>query len=199
MKLEEFLNQNKKTYLIFDFDRTLFKLLIPWEKWIDSIKNQLQQIDTSIMDDYTKGKITLSELENRYIETYPQTKDLIINHALSFEKNNLHDVKPNKNLVSFIRTHTQYAYYIWSSNTPPTIEPILSKNNMLHYFKKIVTRLDVTFIKPHPEGFIKIYNATIPKNQYLFLGDSTDDANAAKEADIDFFPISYFDTIKTTI
>lgn len=192
MYLQTYVKKYNKTQLIFDFDRTLFQLLIPWEKWLDDIKNKLLYFDAGIIEDYKKKKISLSELENRYVEKYPQTKELMINNALSFEKTFLKGEKPNNELLSFIRTNLAYTLYIWSSNTPPTIDSILSTYNLRMYFQTIITRLDVRLIKPDSEGFTKIYNPSIPKQEYLFVGDSKDDAQAAKSAGIDFFHIKYF-------
>ncbi len=53
---------------------------------------------------------------------------------------------------------------------------ILEKFNLYSYFKRIITRNDVAFIKPEPDGLIKasLY-LDIPVQKILFVGDSLND------------------------
>src|SRR5262245_3273976 len=116
MTLEQYLNEHKKTHLIFDFDETLGWLILPWDKWDDKIRDHLVPLDADIYERFEKGLINLSELQNEYIHKFSQTKKLIIDHETYFETTFLKEVRPNLELIEFIQKHENYTYYLWSSN-----------------------------------------------------------------------------------
>lgn len=55
-------------------------------------------------------------------------------------------------------------------------------------FRRVITMDDVTRIKPHPEGIIKILGKRDPRSA-LYLGDNIDDALAARDAGVPFMAI----------
>mgnify|MGYP000097042466 CR=1 FL=1 len=62
----------------------------------------------------------------------------------------------------------------------------------IKYFKKVVVREDVKYTKPHPDGFYLIFDKGIyKKRDYLLVGDSDRDPEAAKAAGIDFFLVKH--------
>jgi HAD superfamily hydrolase (TIGR01549 family) len=79
--------------------------------------------------------------------------------------------------------------YIWTSNDEKTVAPILNELNINKLFKKIITRNNVNYIKPNPEGFYLINKENNSKANYLLVGDSDADKGAAIESGIDFFNI----------
>lgn len=56
------------------------------------------------------------------------------------------------------------------------------------FFRHIVTMSDVTKIKPHPEGLLKILGGRDPASA-LYVGDNIDDALAARDAGVPFVAI----------
>ena len=190
MSLSDYLKRHQKSHLIFDFDETLIKLIIPWqvEFSVGSIKDDLLALDKSIYESFAKNKISFSELQNEYISRFgAKIKDLIIKNNIHFESTYLKDILANPDLIEFVKRDTEHVMLIWSSNTKPTVERALKKFNLEGKFSKIITREDVTLIKPYLEGFEKLYDPSVPKNMYLFVGDSKFYRLAAKEADIDFY------------
>jgi len=195
LTLEHYLNKNPKTHLIFDLDETLAYLILPWNHYMDKIKDTLVKTDKKIYEKYINRNINLSELQNLYVENYgDQFKELFQENAVHFETHYLKKVVVNHKLINFILKDKNHKMFIWSSNTTPVIKKVLEENKIYHKFKKIVTRLDVRLVKPSDEGFKKIYDPKISKNCYLFIGDSKVDLKAAQKAGIDFFPIDYFKT-----
>lgn len=191
MNLEEYLKARKKTHLIFDLDETLVRLILPWDKWGKDIEDELRKVDGKILNDYQKEKINLSQLENLYVEKLPQILDLLIKNAIEFETENLKDIQVNHRLVDFIKNAKGYQLFIWSSNSKSTVKTVLKKVRLDSKFK-ITARDDVTFIKPEIDGFNLIWDQKTPKGDYLFVGDSSADEQAAKSAGIDFFKVDYF-------
>lgn len=193
MNLSSYLKTSKKTHLIFDFDETLFQLILPWEKWEENIKDELINLDREIYNDYIGRKIDLNSLQNKYVLKFGNEARQLMNKAnIDFETKYFKDVVTNKELLEFVREVKNYKMYIWSANTKYVIEKILKLHGIENKFDKLVTRLEVDMLKPDPEGFDKIYNPKIPKSEYLFVGDSSNDKNAAKNSEIDFFQIKYF-------
>ena len=94
-------------------------------------------------------------------------------------------------LINFIKSTQGYKMSIWSSNSRPIVKKVLQKVGILAKFEKLITREDVKFLKPEADGFNKIWDDKIPKSQYLFIGNSEADQEAAHKAQIDFFKISF--------
>lgn len=191
MILQDQLNIRKKTHLIFDLDETLLELILPWDLWEKDIEDELRKIDGDILKDYQSGKVNLSQLENLYVKKYPKTLKLLIRNALKFEAENLKDIRVNQPLINFIKSTQGYKMSIWSSNSRPIVKKVLQKVGILAKFEKLITREDVKFLKPEADGFNKIWDDKIPKSQYLFIGNSEADQEAAHKAQIDFFKISF--------
>jgi FMN phosphatase YigB (HAD superfamily) len=59
------------------------------------------------------------------------------------------------------------------------VEHALLELGIRHHFSKVITRNDVRFAKPHPEGWSLLGGGT-PRAQYLFVGDSSNDEGAAE-------------------
>ena len=74
---------------------------------------------------------------------------------------------------------------IFTGRTRRELEPTLDRFGVEKYFRGIVTQNDITKLKPHPEGLLKILNGRDP-NVALYVGDNVDDAKAAQRAGILF-------------
>ena len=192
MTLAEYLKTEGKTHLIFDFDETIFKLLLPWDKGLIYAEEQLINLDKSIYERYFLGKIDLNKAQNEYISKFGKKAwDLIYKNNLRFETEYYQGVEVNQELVDFIKK-SKYKMFIWSANTKKIIEKVLKEYKLLDKFKKIVARDDVNLLKPNPEGFSKIYDPKVAKEKYVFIGDSLNDKLAAQKAGIDLYLIDYF-------
>lgn len=191
MSLQAYLTQHSKKHLIFDFDETIFTLQLPWEVYIKELTQKLIDLDPTLAD-FSQGKI-LNDVENEAVRRLG-AQALQIRRAYSeeFETKYLTGVDENTELTSFIaNNHEKYDCYVWTSNMRTTILPILEKNNLVDCFKKIVTKSDVSFTKPNPEGFALIFNHSTQKRaEYLMIGDSQNDRGAAQNAGIDFFHVT---------
>lgn len=194
MILEEYLSQNSKKHLIFDFDETLFKLVIPWNKYFKELKVAIIKLDPARKCELNNETVNFALFQNDCVKRYKnKTKDLICQLNSRFEKENLQDVIPNYKLINFIKNkNPNYKLFIWSSNTASLIQMILDKSQIAKYFDMIITRMDVDLLKPETDGFLKIYDPRIPKESYLMIGDSPDDQKAAESSGIDFYLENYF-------
>ena len=66
------------------------------------------------------------------------------------------------------------------------------KLRYLHDIGPIITRDDVSSMKPDPAGLIYILNKfNVSNTEVFFIGDSYIDAEAAKQANIDFLLVNY--------
>lgn len=193
MTLEEYLQNNSKTHLIFDFDETLCKLILPWEHWEDRIRDKLIKLDNLIYENYKREKISFNEMVNQYVLKFgKRAKQLIIDNSVFFETNLLKEIKPNKELLEFVRNSINYKLFIWSSNTRLVIEKALNEFGIKNKFGKIVTEQDVNLIKPDAEGFKNIYDSSVSKEKYLLVGNGAEDKRAAEKMGVEFFLVDYF-------
>lgn len=191
--LEKYLSSHPKTRLIIDFDETIIKLDLPWENAIRRIREQLISLDSKICKEYELSKLTLSELQNAYVQKfgYKALKLFLIN-SKQFENEELKGYRKNKDLIDFIKDTNDFIMLLWSSNSGSTITRVLQELDIFNKFKKIVSREDVRLLKPYAEGFDKLHEKNISKKEYLLIGDSKHDKAAAEKAGVDFYLEDYF-------
>jgi HAD superfamily hydrolase (TIGR01549 family) len=195
MTLKSYLTTHPKKYLLFDFDQTIFTLILPWEIYIKELTQQLLELDPSLKELHTTHN--LNDLENEAVRRHGQ-KAVQLRHSYSreFEKKYLQGVEEHHEMTKFINEFggagdVEYKFYLWTSNMRETVEPVLKEHNLLRYFEKLVTKSDVQLTKPEPEGFYKIFDPSHhKKEEFLMIGDSINDKNAAKNAGIDFFSVT---------
>jgi HAD superfamily hydrolase (TIGR01549 family) len=183
--LKAYLSENPKKYVIFDFDETLFTLDLPWEKYYPVISEKLHKLDPTY-----PAESDNTALENGVTQKIgKRAAEVRWRYSKQFEKDNLRGVTELSDLTNFIRdNHAKYIFYLWTSNMRETVQPILQKNGLLRYFKQLVTKGDVLLMKPNPEGFTVIFDPqTQTKNEFLMVGDSEHDQQAAKAAGIDWW------------
>ncbi len=190
--LQEYLKNSKKTNLIFDFDETIIKLVLPWDKSTDRIKDKLLKLDPKSLEQYQQNEISFSVLQNAYVLKFGEKAlKLFLKNNLLFEKEDLKEYLRNEEMINLIKNLKDYEMLIWSSNMKSTIERILNELQILDKFSKIVSREDVKLLKPYVEGFERLYDGK-PRANYLFIGDSKSDKEAASKAGIDFYLEDYF-------
>lgn len=192
MDLRDYLKTHPKTHLIFDLDKTIVDLRLSWNLLDHYIKDYLVKLDPKIYQQYQNSRITVSQMENAYITKYPQSRATIIKNRAKFETENISDVTVNQSLVDFIKSAKGYQFFLWSSNMRHTVKLVLAKIGILKKFTRLITRNDVNFLKPDPEGFAKIKDPRISKENYLMIGDNDLDRQAARAAGIDFYLETYF-------
>lgn len=183
--LEQFLAKNSAKYIIFDFDETLFTLDLPWEKYYAEMARRLYELDP----EYPKES-SINKLENGMTKKWGvQAAKIRWEYSKQFETDNLRGVTEMRDLTDFIRKHhTQYQFFLWTSNMRETVEPVLQKNGLLPYFKQLVTKGDVLLMKPSPEGFTKLFDPKIQKkSDFLMIGNSNNDKEAAQAAEINYW------------
>lgn len=183
--LENILARKPKKYLIFDFDETLFVLNMPWRKYKREIRKKLEALESD------SPRIDgLSNLENQMTIKWGLTAAKIRwEYSSYFEETYFRGARELTDLTDFIRTHhDEYTFYLWTSNMRATVEMVLQKSDLLQYFTQLVTKEDVMLMKPFAEGFEKLYDPkTQKKYEFLMIGNSRDDKQAAAAAGIDYW------------
>lgn len=182
-----------KKRLIFDFDETIFTLHLPWGIFIEKAYQILKDKDEKLFLDITKSDSRLMSVLNKFILNYPNLKDEIDNWSIEFEDKYLEGYSKNSKAINFIKENkTRFEFFIWSSNTFDAISKVLKQNDLLDIFSNVVTREKVRFLKPEIDGFNLINSQDFKKLEYLFIGDSTYDSEAASKCEIEFIHIDKF-------
>ena len=187
---EQYLCKNKKREVIFDFDETISTLLADWTKWDKAVGQVLQKYDP----EFVPPDVIEAVLENAFIQQFgKELRDDLLRTTYKYEKELISGHRVNPVALTLIEKAQSVAnLHIWTSNHAGTIHPILQELHLDNVFKQIIARGDVTFIKPHPEGFYVLFDEVNPKSAYLLIGDSNKDEEAAKSARIDFINIHSF-------
>ena len=187
---QQYLSKNKKREVIFDFDETISTLLADWTKWDKAVGQVLQKYDPA----FVPPNVIEAVLENAFIQRFgKKLRDDLLRTTYKYEQEIVSGHVVNPVAITLIEQARPVAnLHIWTSNHGETIYPILRELHLEKAFKRIIARGDVTFIKPHPEGFYVLFDEVSPKSAYLLIGDSNKDEEAAKSARIDFLNIRSF-------
>ena len=130
---------------------------------------------------------------NEFVIEYGEEAVVLIKKAnQKYEREMSSGFKPNPEIIEFIKQADEYSKFIYSSNSRASVEKGLKELGISDDFKSLVTRDDVSYIKPDPEGFLLIYDPNTPKEDYLMIGNSHSDKDMAKAAGIDFYLVEYF-------
>lgn len=194
MTLPEYLDRHPKTHLIFDFDETLFWLVLDWDRYFELMEKELAPIDRKLYDDLATQKRSLTGTLNAYVETYGiKAKQIITTMSVNFEEKHLARVVPNTELVDFVSVHRDtYRMSIWTSNTSRVVEKVLEEHKLSGVFSRVASQLEIMMLKPYADGFRYLAQSGVPKDRYLMIGNSDADKGAAKAAGIDYFHVDYF-------
>lgn len=192
--LTTYLRKHPKKHLIFDFDQTLFHLHLPWKKFIDFFLKELAEFRPLVTSkDYDQSSAVINHAVQKYGN---RIREKYLPWIAKFElEEQQREPTENTELMAFIEEYRdKYDYSIWSSNMSSTILPILKQRGIDRLFKPVASRDAVILTKPYPDGFAVIKKATklLPKD-YLFIGDSRNDAYAAAAAGIDHIKVKLQD------
>lgn len=192
-KLEEYLAKNKKTHIIFDLDETILELLLPWDEWLKEIRRIGNEYDKNVWADYDRGEVMTAIPQNRLFKKFgSEVRDRINNYTENFEVTRLEGVRKYEELIEFIKANSDnYIFSMWSANSKKVINKVLKEEGLDNCFHLIVSRGDVDYLKPNPDGFKFIDDRKTGIDRYLFIGDSSNDEGAAKALGMDYFEVSF--------
>ena len=189
MQLDNYLAKNPKKVLIFDFDETITMIDMDWSQYYAQMAKVYEQFDSS--------------RQHPVFHSYDSYNDFVVEHGEEAVKliqaaNREYEQKmnrgfiPNHELIELIKNASGFELFVYSSNSRATVERGLIELGIKDYFEQIVSRDEVAYIKPNPEGFLLIYDPDIPKKDYLMIGNSSADQGMAEAVGIDFYLVDYF-------
>jgi phosphoglycolate phosphatase len=192
-----------KTHFIFDLDDTLTSSYdFNQQIFVDTFlpyKSELNEVEEKYLRDLhfqSRGKSMHLQFEEavKFLNVEVDPLELVkVNEKLHID--NVHKIgsfesvhellemlKSNNKMIS-ICTNRQYG----------SLMKILNGNNLTKYFENIISCADEGHEKPDPICLLKIiekYN--VPKEEYLYFGDSKTDYEFANNAGIDFVIIDQY-------
>lgn len=189
--LPKYLKEKKKQHIIFDFDETIGKIIVDWNVWIRNMQQLIQKYEPEFNIQTLNGWDSWAEVENDFVARYgAPIRQEIARHYELYESN-IVDGFEEYDTIQVIKSLSDVSISLWSSNARKTIEPILSRLEFSNRFQPMITRDEVTYIKPHHDGFRPIHSVhQLPLEAYLFIGNSRADERAAKGAGIDFLHVN---------
>lgn len=181
-----------KTDIVFDFDMTVAKMEIDWSGWHAGI----MQVYAAFEKDH--GYVRGASPFGFYNEMARKYGDRLVEAVRAFnaeyERTNTKGFIPSKHLTILIPTLADKRQYIFSSNSRNTVEKGLSQLGLRQYFRQIISRDELRFLKPDAEGFFLIEGFGQRKDSFIMIGDSASDKEAARRAGIEFFLQTEFGT-----
>lgn len=190
--LELILKRHPKSHLIWDFDGTITDLIIDWTNFREGLFELYYAKYPDLKGSVPNTSGMGNRLYNLAVEKYGQEAKQIGNaYFEAFEARHYSSHLPNKEALSFIyQNKDEYTYSIWTNNFRSTILPILDELKLPKLMRTIVTKTELTYSKPNPDGFAQIHTTDqLSLDAYLMIGDSENDELAAKAAGIDFFKV----------
>ncbi|WKZ29995.1 MAG: HAD hydrolase-like protein [Candidatus Dojkabacteria bacterium] len=189
-----------KTHFIFDLDDTLTNSYeFNQQMFVETFLPHISDIDEQYVRDVhfrSRGKSMHLQFEEivsklnlkldpeQLVKENEELHIKNVDRIGSFEsvEELLKMFKANNKLVSLC-TNRQYG----------SLRRILDNNNLTHYFENIISCLDEGYEKPDPKCLLDIVNKyDLPKDNYLYFGDSKTDHDFAKNAGIDFVIIDQY-------
>lgn len=190
MQLRDYLAKNPKKYLIFDFDETIAKIEMDWSGWHVGMADIYRQFDHQKVEDYSSDE---HNRYNSYVEKFGQELvEKIKKFNVEYESRMTRGLSSNPELIEFIKQASEFEMFVYSSNSKSTVERGLRELEIADKFELVVSRDEVIYIKPNPEGFGLILDPNVSKSEYLMIGNSHADRIAAESAGIDFYLVEYF-------
>jgi len=191
MTVEEILQKIKNEgieIVIFDFDNTICDLVIDWDKWDHAIGEVLRKYDSSYSN-HLEGKPVNND-QNDFIEKYgkpinEELKIAIQNAELSYSTG----CSPLDRIVELIKQLDNVELWIWSSNGEETVRKYLKELQIEYKFTQFITRTNVDFIKPSNDGFQKYKRSDLSIEDYLMIGNSANDREAAKNVGLTYIDV----------
>jgi len=175
--------------VIFDFDSTIVKLDVPWER----LRGESLELGKSY-DIEIDSSLHMMDVAN-ILSKHPDTREAVQMAFRRYESRCIegksYDVLPGMpDLIKELKA-AGYSLAVASGNCVPTIETILSRLDLIDAFELIYGRESVENNKPAPDQLLRIMEKLgAEKKDAIFVGDSIYDELAAKSAGIAFFNIS---------
>lgn len=187
----EWLRANSKRYVIFDVDETLLTLHIDWPAWGEAIEQLFLSYDKNYTGSAYSG---WAEAENDFMQRFgAEFRKKLIATSYRLEKQTFSGFTPNTTCIALCKAVAKsYPIGIWTSNDKRTVANPLREVGVFSLADSIVTRNEVNFLKPDPDGFRFFKKPEFSASDYVMIGDSQADKGAAKQAGISFFHVSAF-------
>lgn len=111
---DQYITKKRKENIIFDFDNTLFRLILDWEKYFLFIREKLMKTNPHIYNAYCMGDINWAQMQNGYVNKYGrQLLKLIYTNNNKAEELLIKKEIINPNLVNFIKSMHKKIHFLY--------------------------------------------------------------------------------------
>lgn len=182
--------------VIFDLDETLARVEIPWREWNRWLVEDFPDDDLKPLfrDAYDRERYVPGMVLNQQLARVDMAE--FVAQATDYEVKYYQGYTPYERLAALVPQlgRAGLDLYLWTNNTRPTAQKILASMGIAGHFQGLVTRTEVEYTKPSPDGWRHIHDENDPRplSDYLFVGDGENDRLVAESIGIKFFYIDYF-------
>ncbi len=182
--MNDLVRLKKYKNIIYDFDMTLAAIKIDWAEWHVQAEKLFRQYDNNII--YPRSA-TVHLLQNELVKKYGKDiRDEMSKMNEQYEYNYYIKLIPNKELIAFIKGNKDKHHFIVSNQNRLLLSKALKELGIDEYIERSITRDDVYYIKPDPEGLLKLIDPDQPLKDYIYVGDVLSDEQAAQSTGMDF-------------
>ena len=176
--------------ILFDLEGTLIDFQWRLENAVNEILSVVAGFDIKPSEygdnpDYAKLFNTTRTITQHWPEKKAQqlfdTLDAVYN---KYDKDALSRWQPYPDTVKTLKflSHAGFRMGVVSNIGRLAGSRVLEKFDLFPFFELVISRNDVTFVKPHPEGLESACQQLgLPPENVLFVGDSTNDILPAKQ------------------
>jgi HAD superfamily hydrolase (TIGR01549 family) len=183
-----------KKNVIFDLDATIILLQLPWEHWKSDVIDLLGEEFVAQKNHYlaTSGHPWHEHL-NQKISNDQSIYPVFIQLNSQFEDRHF-KMDTYVGMIDLIGSlNDSLILHLWTSNSAATAKRALEAIGLTDRFKTIVARDDVLLSKPEIDGWDVIAEGKQQNlDDWLFVGDSSNDSKAAAKIGMEYFQINYF-------
>lgn|SRR3989338_2122067 len=178
--LIKYLNKHQYKGIIFDFDGTLYKLLIDWSMLKKDLFYVIRELTSQTPDDTPLIKVLF-----KYRKEIPQLYEKLKKIYQDYEILGFKEGKVNRKLLSFINQRSRKKFAIYSMSTGKVIAKFLKKYNLQEAFSYIISQDNAYAAKPFRsdlEKIIKFWNFN--NKEILIVGNSNYDIQSGEMTNI---------------
>lgn len=182
--MNDLIRLKKYKNIIYDFDMTIAAIKIDWTGWHDQAEKLFKSYDENVV--YPRSA-TVHLLQNEMVKKYGKGIGIGMSKMNEqYEYNFYKEIIPNKELIAFIKENKDKHHFIVSNQNRLLLTKALKELGIDECIERSITRDDVYYIKPDPEGLLKLIDPNQPLTDYIYVGDVLSDEQAAQAVGMDF-------------
>jgi phosphoglycolate phosphatase len=176
---------NKYRAFVFDMDETLLSLDVDWGEAKKAVSEFIKMRYGKEISPASFSRLFNSIADKLGKDAFKEASKVMD----SYEREGIKNLSINETSMSILKKAKDQGklVIVYSSNSKSSIRGALKKIGVIDKIDLIVTRDDVSRIKPEPEGMVMIMKKfKLDPEETIFIGNSPGDQGAARSQNVRF-------------